>query len=239
MKDTFDQRKKRSRKIVELLEKEYKEATIALNFSNTWELLVAVILSAQCTDKMVNIVTKDLFKKYPTLDDYVKADSMEFERNIKSTGFYRNKAKNILATAKIIQDQYAGQVPNSMEELIKLPGVARKTANIVLGNAFEVYEGIAVDTHVHRIVQRLRLVDLTKIGKGKERYFRRGEANVLDFKKGANTDKIEKELMGVIPQRDWFKFTYLIIEHGRAVCRAIGPKCGKCFLSNFCPTSRG
>lgn len=238
MTDSLDQRKKRSRKIVELLEREYKDATIALNFSNTWELVVAVILSAQCTDKMVNIVTKDLFKKYLTLDDYVKADLMEFERDIKSTGFFRNKAKNILATAKIIQGQYAGQVPNNMEELIKLPGVARKTANIVLGNAYGVYEGIAVDTHVHRIVQRLRMVDLDKIGKGKERYFKKNSKQVLDFKKGANTDKIEQELMQVIPQKDWFKFTYLIIEHGRAVCTAIKPKCGKCLLAKLCPARR-
>jgi len=149
-----------------------------------------------------------------------------------------DKAKNIQNSAKQILEQHGGVVPNTMQELTILPGVARKTANIVLGNAYGVYEGIAVDTHVHRIVQRLRLVDLDRIGKGKQRYFKREEDQVLDFKKGANTDKIEQELMQVIPQEDWFMFTYLIIEHGRAVCIAIKPKCGKCLLADLCLAKR-
>ena len=165
---------------------------------------MAVILSAQCTDKKVNEVTEKLFKKYKTLDDYVKASPEEFERDIKSTGFYRNKAKNILAAAKIIKEKFGGRVPRTMEEILTLPGVARKTANIVLGNAYGVVEGIAVDTHVRRLV---RLWGLTKEN---------------------NADKIERDLMQIIPKKEWFNFTYRTINYGRKYCPAKKHDHSKC-----------
>ena len=233
-----------ARKVVELLKQEYPNAEIALNYGNTWELLVAVMLSAQTTDVQVNKVTTTLFTKYAAADEkqeikkFAQTPLEELTNDVSGVGFFRNKEKNIQNSAKQILEQHGGVVPNTMQELTILPGVARKTANIVLGNAYGVYEGIAVDTHVHRIVQRLRLVDLDRIGKGKQRYFKREEDQVLDFKKGANTDKIEQELMQVIPQEDWFMFTYLIIEHGRAVCIAIKPKCGKCLLADLCLAKR-
>ena len=178
------------------LKKIFPHPTIALKFSNTWELLVAVILSAQCTDKKVNEVTETLFKKYRTLDEYVNAQPSEFEKDIHSTGFYRNKTKNILATARIVKETFGGQVPGTMKELLALPGVARKTANVVLGNAFGVVEGIAVDTHVKRLSQRLGLTSHT------------------------NPDKIERDLMESIPQAEWFEFTYRFIDFGRTHCPA-------------------
>ena len=183
-------------KIIQKLKKLFPRAKIVLNYSNNWELLVAVILSAQCTDKMVNKVTEKLFRKYKTLSDYVKADPKEFEKDIRSTGFFRNKAKNILATAKIIKEKYKGEVPNTMKELLTLPGVARKTANVVLGNAYGIYEGIAVDTHVRRLSKLYGLTDEN------------------------DPDKIEQDLMKIIPKKDWFKFTYLMIDYGRKYCPA-------------------
>lgn len=231
--------------IVEILKKTYPKAKIALEYSNNWELLVAVILSAQCTDIMVNKVTALLFAKYKTLDDYVRADVSAFEKDIKSTGFYHNKAKNILASAKLIKEKFNGEIPKTMEEILTLPGVARKTANVVLGNAYKVVEGIAVDTHVHRISQRLRLVDLSKIGGKKKLYFTtpgvekplmRGK--VIDYIKDANPEKIERELMKNIPKEGWFGITYMIIDHGRAICRAQNPKCDICPLKKICPASR-
>lgn len=180
------------------------------------------MLSAQCTDKMVNIVTARLFNKYKTVEDYAKADIRELEQDVKSTGFYRNKAKNIKAAARLILERYHGEVPKKMEELLTLPGVARKTANIVLGNAYNNdvsqqawlrVQGIAVDTHVGRLSQR------------------------LGFSKNVNTDKIEKDLMKIIPKKDWFRLTYLLIEHGRATCRAPLPKCDQCFLNKLCPSA--
>lgn len=219
----------RVQKIMVLLTKQYSNAKIVLEYTNPWELLVAVILSAQCTDVMVNKVTEKLFQKYPMLDDYVRADITIFEQDIKSTGFYHNKAKNILAAAKLIKEKFGGKVPKTMEELLTIPGVARKTANVVLGNAFGVVEGIAVDTHVLRLSQRLRLVDIGKIG---------GKKWAIDYKKDADPVKIESELMAVIPKSDWFKTTYLLIDHGRAVCRAAKPDCAHCVLKTLCPASR-
>ncbi len=234
-----DGRKKRGAIALSLLQKEYPKATIALKYSNVWELLVAVMLSAQCTDKKVNEVTATLFKKYKKLTNYITADLAEFEVDIRQTGLYRAKAKNILATAKIINETHKGSVPRTMEELTALPGVARKTANIVLGNAYGVVEGIAVDTHVSRISQRLRLVDLEGIGGGKKtRTFTKKGREVVDFKKDANTDKIEQQLMEVLPKKDWFTYTYYIIEHGRTVCVAQSPHCDECVLSKLCPSSR-
>ena len=183
-------------KIISKLKKLFPESKIALRYSNNWQLLVAVILSAQCTDKKVNEVTENLFKKYPKLDDYIKANPREFEKDIHSTGFYHNKAKNILATAKIIKEKFKGRLPKTMAEMLTLPGVARKTANVVLGNAYGVVEGIAVDTHVKRLSKKLGLT------------------------KNDNPDKIEKDLMAVVPKKDWFYITYLLIDYGRKYCIA-------------------
>jgi endonuclease III len=227
-----------SKQIIENLERTYPDATIALNYTNSWELLVAVILSAQCTDIMVNKVTEKLFVKYRSLDEYVAADIEEFEKDIKSTGFYRNKAKNILATAKIIKERYNSKIPNSIEKLCLLPGVARKTANIVLSIIFGIIEGIAVDTHVNRISQRLRLVDLDAIGGKKRIYFSKSGIQKLDYIKDADSNKIEQKLMEIIPKGYWSKLTYLIIDHGRAICKAINPRCDTCILNNICPCSR-
>lgn len=228
----------KSSTILNILQRAYPNAKIVLTYKNPWELLVAVILSAQCTDVRVNIVTEQLFAKYKRLDDYVRADIREFEQDIKSTGFYHNKAKNILATAKIIKEKFNGKVPKTMEEILSLPGVARKTANVVLGNAHGVVEGIAVDTHVHRLSQRLRLIDLTKIGGRKLMVFERSGKPVIDYIKDADPNKIEQELMGVIPKNKWFQITYLLIDHGRAVCKAQNPNCASCVLAPYCPVSR-
>jgi len=191
MQDSFQVRKKGALKIVKELKKLFPDATIVLNYSNNWELLVAVILSAQCTDVMVNKVTQDLFQKYKTLNDYVNAKQEEFEKDIRSTGFFRNKAKNILAAAKIIKEKHNGKIPNTMEEIMTLPGVARKTANVVLGNAYGIVEGIAVDTHVKRLSFAFGLTEHT------------------------NPDKIEQDLMALLPKKEWFPFTYRMIEYGR------------------------
>lgn len=215
--------------ILNLLKKAYPNAKIVLTYRNPWELLVAVVLSAQCTDVMVNKVTQKLFTKHPTLEDYVRADIKEFEADIKSTGFYHNKAKNILAAAKLIKEKFGGKIPRTMEEMLTIPGVARKTANVVLGNAYGVVEGIAVDTHVLRLSQRLRMVDLDTIG---------GKKMAIDYKKDADPVKIEQQLMAVVPKEDWFKTTYLLIDHGRAVCRAQNPDCSHCVLKTLCPVSR-
>jgi len=169
---------------------------MALTYSSPWELLVAVILSAQCTDKKVNEVTARLFKKYPTLDAYVRADLEEFAQDIRSTGFFRNKAKNVLGAARRVSDVYGGVVPCSMEDLLTLPGVARKTANVVLGNACGIVEGIAVDTHVKRFAIRYDLTD------------------------ARDPVKIEQDLMMLLPKEDWFGFTYRAIEYGRTIAPA-------------------
>lgn len=189
-------RKKIVKAIVPRLKKLFPHAGMMLRYSNNWELLVAVMLSAQCTDKKVNEVTERLFKKYGTLDDYSKARPRDFERDIYQTGFYKNKTKHILQAARLVKDRFHGQVPNTMEALLTLPGVARKTANVVLGNAFGIAEGIAVDTHVKRIARVLHLTD---------------EENPV---------KIERDLMSVVPPKDWFEFTYLLIEYGRTYCPA-------------------
>jgi endonuclease-3 len=209
----------RAREIIARLRTQYPGAKIALNYSNEWELLVAVILSAQCTDKKVNEVTANLFKKYRTIEDYASADPLEFEADIRPTGFFRNKAKHIIGAAQKILAEYDSKVPASMAELLTLPGVARKTANIVLGNAYpQAYAtdpdaGIAVDTHVSRLSQRLGLAHAT------------------------DPEKIEQELMELVPRADWFQFTYLLIEHGRAVCTAKNPQCQDCVLADLCPSA--
>lgn len=228
----------RAETILKLLKNNYPQAKIILKYGNSWELLVSVILSAQCTDVMVNTVTERLFIKYPTLADYINADPKDFEQDIKSTGFYHNKAKHILAAAKLIKDKFHSTIPRTMAEMLIIPGVARKTANVVLGNAYGVVEGIAVDTHVLRLSQRLRLVDLGIIGGKNEVAFSKKRTQVVDFKKDADPVKIEAELMKVIPKMDWFTTTYLLIDHGRAVCRAQNPDCTHCILNNLCPSFR-
>lgn len=249
MKDTtrgesLQKRKERVQAAISILKRTYPHAKIVLQYGNSWELLVSVILSAQCTDIMVNKVTEKLFQKYPRLEDYVNADTGEFEQDIKSTGFYHNKAKNILAAAKLIKQKFDGKIPKTMSEMLSIPGVARKTANVVLGNAYGIVEGIAVDTHVLRLSQRLRLVDLEKIGGKKALHFTRpgprqaGPGLEVDYKKDADPVKIEKQLMEVLPRQDWFKATYLLIDHGRAVCKAQHPDCAHCILNILCPSSR-
>lgn len=225
-------------RVISLLKKAYPNAKIVLNYANPWELLVAVVLSAQCTDIVVNKVTAKLFAKYKILDDYVNADLLEFEQSIKPTGFYHAKAKNILESAQIIKEKFRGTVPKSMKDMLVFKGVARKTANVVLGNAYGIVEGIAVDTHVLRLSQRLRLVDTEKIGGKKKIEFQRGSRTMLDFKKDADPVKIEQELMQIISKKDWFTLTYLLIDHGRTVCRAQNPDCASCALSKLCPASR-
>lgn len=224
--------------IVNKLIGNYPDAKIALNYASPWQLLVAVILSAQCTDITVNKITVKLFSKYGQINDYANIPIEELERDIRSAGFYRNKAKNIKASARIIIEKYHGLVPCSMEELLRLPGVARKTANIILSNACQRDEGIAVDTHVNRISQRLRLIDTDIIGGKNIVYFKKGNLKITDFKKDANTDKIETELVKFIPRKLWSKFTYSVIDHGRAICKAQNPKCPECFLRLDCPVAR-
>lgn len=203
------ERKNKATKIVKKLKELFPEAKIALHYSNNWELLVAVELSAQCTDKKVNEVAGKLFKKYKKLDDYVNADPLEFEKDIHATGFYHNKTKNILAAAKMIKEQFNGTIPNSMEEILKVPGVARKTANVVLGMAYGVVEGIAVDTHVIRLT---RLLGLTS------------EVSPV---------KIERDLMELLPKEEWLGFTYRLIDYGRNYCPARAHDHAQCPLSNI------
>lgn len=209
MSRPLTRKQKRAREILRKLKKVVPDAGMILNYSNNWELLVAVILSAQCTDKQVNKVTEKLFKKYKTLNDYVHAGQKEFEKDIYGTGFYRNKAKNILAAAKMIKEEYGGTVPRTMEEMVKIPGVSRKTANVVLGNAYGVVEGIAVDTHVKRLAQRLGLTTHT------------------------NPNKIEKDLMELFPKKEWFNVTYYLIEYGRKYCTARTKDHSSCPLAEY------
>ena len=196
--------------IVKILDKEYGDVDIALNFSTVFELMVATILSAQCTDKRVNIVTSTLFKKYKTIKDYAKADLKEFENDIKSTGFYRNKAKNIIETANMVLNKFNGVVPKTMEELITLKGVARKTANIVLGSGYGINVGIAVDTHVIRLT------------------------NLIGLSKNSDPKKIEQDLMKIIPKKNWKNISFEIQTLGRRVCIARRPKCDVCPIKHLC-----
>lgn len=209
MKDFIVEKKKRVRKIIAKLQKTYPEAECALFFSSPFELLVATILSAQCTDKRVNMVTPGLFKKYPSVEAFAAADPRQLEKDIQSTGFYRNKAKNIIGAAQAVTQRFGGMVPEAMEDLITLPGVGRKTANVVRGNAFGI-PGLTVDTHMIRIN---RLLGLTK-----------------------HTDavKIEFDLMELVPQKTWTEYSHLIIHHGRARCIARRPDCAHCEILDLC-----
>ncbi len=202
--------KKLAGTVFSLLENEYPKTHSALCHSNPLEILVATVLSAQCTDKRVNMVTRELFKKYATVDDYADADISVFEKDIKSTGFYRNKAKNIKEASGIIREKFDSEVPGSMRDLLGLPGVGRKTANVVLLNAFGAVEGIAVDTHVKRLSFR------------------------LGFSPGTGPEDIERDLMALFPKNKWGSVSDLIIAHGRQVCTARKPSCSDCVISKLC-----
>lgn len=204
--------KHRVEKIIEILEIQYPSAKTALNFTNPLEILIATILSAQTTDVTVNAVTKELFKRYQTAKDYANANIEELEQVVHSTGFYHNKAKNIQKCCQLLVEKFQSQVPKTMEELLELPGVARKTANIVLYNAFGVTAGIAIDTHVTRLSQRLGLTQQK------------------------DQNKIEKDLMQITPKEKWMPLTDLLIFHGRKVCNAKKPHCEVCVLNKICPS---
>jgi endonuclease-3 len=202
----------RVKKLWPILKKTYPEAKTALKFTNPLELLIATILSAQCTDARVNMVTKDLFKKYRSAADWARAEREKIEEDIRSTGFYRNKAKNIKAACEKITAEFGGKVPGTMEELLRLPGVGRKTANVLLGNAFGI-PGIACDTHVIRLSRRLGLSE-------------NGEAVKLEF-----------DLQQVVPKKNWTMFSHLLIFHGRSICRARRPDCPNCPIVEYCPSA--
>ena len=204
---------KNVKEIIRILKKEYPDAKIALRFKDTWQLLVATILSAQCTDERVNKVTPLLFKKYKGISDYANAKLEEFENDIRSTGFYKNKAKNIIVAAKKVLSEFNGNVPNTMEGLTGLPGIGRKTANVILSSGFGIVEGIVVDTHVIRLSNRMGLT------------------------KSSNPDKIEQDLMKIIPKNDWAVFSHLLILHGRKICKARRPLCGECKINKLCPSA--
>ena len=213
MKAAIPEEKKRTRQIIRLLKKAYPDARCSLNHTNPLELLVATILSAQCTDERVNIVTADLFRKYRNCDDYAAAPPAELERDIHSTGFFRNKARAIQGASRLIADEHGGRVPDTMEELLRLPGVARKTANVVLGNAYGIASGVVVDTHVSRLSERLGLSEEKA------------------------PEKIERDLTALVPEADWILFSHLLIAHGRKICQARKPLCGECILAKLCPSA--
>jgi endonuclease-3 len=207
---TAAERKERLKTILATLDRMYPQAACALHHSNAWELLVATILSAQCTDKRVNAVTPALFKKYPSIQDFANANQSELAQDIRSTGFFNNKSKSVIGAARKILSDFKGEVPRTIEELLTVPGAARKTANVVLGTAFGIASGIVVDTHVQRISRRL---DLTK-----------------------ETDpvKIEQDLVKIVPREKWILFSHQVILHGRALCVARNPKCSECGLDPVC-----
>jgi endonuclease-3 len=205
-------KKLRTIEVIKRLRKAYPDAHCELDHSSPFELLVATILSAQCTDKRVNMVTADLFRKYRGPQDYLDVPQEELERDIHSTGFFRNKAKNIKGASKKLLEEFGGQIPRRMEEILTLDGVARKTANVVLGNAFGIASGVVVDTHVSRLSQRLGLTDATA------------------------AEKIEADLQELVPKKHWIMFPHWLIFHGRRICDARRPKCGECVLADICPS---
>jgi len=213
MKQSKARLKQRARRIVDRLKKLYPEAKTALRHEDPFQLLVATILSAQCTDARVNMVTPGLFRKYPTPQHFAVVEPKELEDEIRSTGFFRNKTKNIISASKSIVGRFNGTVPNTMEELLQLGGVGRKTANCVLGGAFGINEGVVVDTHVERLSQRLGL------------------------SKQTTAEKIEKDLMEIIPKDDWYGISNMLILHGRVVCIARKPNCPGCDLRRMCPSA--
>jgi endonuclease III len=212
-KEKTDELRKRTLEIIRRLKRAYPDAKCRLNHSSAFELLIATILSAQCTDDRVNIVTADLFRKYRQPEDYLKVAPRELEKDIQSTGFFRNKTKSIQGTSKMLTEVYGGKVPRTMEELLELPGVARKTANVVLGNAFDIKAGVVVDTHVSRLSHR------------------------LDFTQEKTPEKIEVDLIELVPKKDWVIFPHLMIAHGRNTCKARNPQCDDCVVEKLCPSS--
>jgi endonuclease III len=208
-----DDLKQRVRRIIRSLKRAYPDAKCSLNHSNAFELLIATILSAQCTDERVNIVTADLFRKYRKPSDYLKVPARELESDIRTTGFFRNKTRSIQGTAKMLDENFGGEVPHTMDELLELPGVARKTANVVLGNAFNIKVGVVVDTHVTRLSHRLNLTQ------------------------EKTAEKIEQDLVQIVPKTDWVIFSHLLIAHGRKICRARNPMCDQCVIEKDCPSS--
>lgn len=212
-RESFEELKARTREVIRRLKRAYPGAKCSLNHSNPFELLVATILSAQCTDERVNLVTADLFRKYRKPEDYLKVSPRELEKDIQSTGFFRNKTKSIQGTAKMLTEQYHDEVPRTMDELLELPGVARKTANVVLGNAFDIHAGVVVDTHVTRLSHRLA------------------------FTQQKTAEKIELDLIEIVPKKDWVIFPHLMIYHGRKICKARTPLCAECGIEKQCPSS--
>lgn len=212
-RESLEELKSRTREIIRRLKRAYPDAKCSLNHTNPFELLIATILSAQCTDERVNMVTADLFRKYRKPEDYLKVSPRELEKDIQSTGFFRNKTKSIRGTSKVLTEEYGGEVPRTMEELLELPGVARKTANVVLGNAFEIKAGVVVDTHVTRLSHR------------------------LDLSQQKTAEKIEQDLIAVVPKKDWVIFPHLLIAHGRKICKARNPLCPECPVEKQCPSS--
>ncbi len=213
MRETKSQLKERTKEIIRLLKRAHPDAHCALNHSTAFELLIATILSAQCTDERVNIVTADLFRKYRRPEDYLKVPAVELQQDVRTTGFFRNKTKSIQGACKMLVEEFGSEVPRTMDELLKLPGVARKTANVVLGVAYGIAAGVVVDTHVSRLSHRLRLTRQKDAG------------------------KIEQDLMELVPRKDWIIFSHLLIFHGRRVCKARRPLCEECVVERLCPSS--
>lgn len=203
-------KRQRVTEIIKIFDRLYPEAGCSLEYKDPLQLLVAAQLSAQCTDARVNIVTKTLFQKYKNVYDFAEADLEELQEDIRSTGFYRNKAKNIKNCCKMIIDEFGGMIPDNMDDMLKLPGVGRKTANLILGDIFGI-PGIVVDTHAKRLAKRIGLTE------------------------NDNPEKIEYDLMKVVPKAEWTRFCHQLVLHGRAVCTARNPKCGKCLVNEFCP----
>jgi endonuclease III len=213
MRETKSQRLERTAEIIKLLKRAHPDAKCALNHSNAFELLIATILSAQCTDERVNKVTADLFRKYRKPEDYLKVRDTELQQDIRTTGFFRNKTKSIQGACKVLIEEFGGEVPRTMEELLRVPGAARKTSNVVLGVAYGIAAGVVVDTHVSRLSHRLKLT------------------------RQRDPVKIEKDLMELVPRKDWIIFSHLLIFHGRRVCKARTPLCEECAVEKLCPSS--
>jgi endonuclease III len=214
LRESLEQKQARAKEIIKRLRKQYPDSKCSLTFANPFQLLVATILSAQCTDERVNQVTPALFQRYADAESLAEARTEDVEELIKSTGFFRNKTKSLLGMSNAVLEHHGGEVPSTMDELVELPGVGRKTANVLLGNAFRKAAGIAVDTHVTRLSGRLGLSAQT------------------------DAEKIEADLMEIIPRKDWTLITHLLIDHGRAICKAPKPKCEECVLNDICPSSR-
>lgn len=213
-RESLQQKQERTARIIESLRRTYPDAHCELNYSNPLELLIATILSAQCTDKQVNIVTAGLFRKYRTVKEYAQANPAELEQDLKSLGFFRNKARNVKNCCRELMEKHAGQVPDKMEDLVQLPGVGRKTANVVLGNAFNLNEGVVVDTHVARLSERLGLT------------------------RESHPEKIELDLQKLVPREHWAMFSHWLIWHGRRRCSARRPACPECEIVALCPSAK-